>query len=213
MNAKVAQHGVRLPAAKELDGVFVDSSAEESGCSTRPQGTGGEELPVYASVAKEVLSRVLEGIADVCVFDTIPTAVGRMRVEMTEDGSSWSRSPAVEARGDPAKSLGRAEKGIGGGAVAHLLTPDGVLLISESQGGIGNAGDKVRIIQRCCRGVVDHVAGGEVDVLELEWLAAGALSSGLKVFRGTKQPEEGDNDEVDGVFVEGAMDWVFCVKV
>ena len=75
LDAQVAQHGVRLPAAKELDSVFVDASTEESSGPTRPQGTGGEELPVYASVAKQVLGGVLEGIADVCVFDTVPMAV------------------------------------------------------------------------------------------------------------------------------------------
>ena len=96
--------------------------------------------------------------------------------------------------------------------MADLFTPDGILLISKSQSGIGNARDEGRIIQRCRRGVVDHVTGGEMDVLELEGLTPGALSGRFKVLCGTKQPEEGDNDEVDGVFVEGAMDWVFCVK-
>ena len=109
LNAQVAKHGIRLPAAKELDGILVDTGTKESCGSTRPQGPGGEELPVDASVTKEVLGRVLEGIADVRVLHTVPTAVRRVRVEVTEDGSRWGSAPAMEARGDPAKSLGRAE--------------------------------------------------------------------------------------------------------
>ena len=43
-------------------------------------------------------------------------------------------------------------------------------------------------------------------------MTAGALSRWLKVLCGTKQPEEGDNDEVNGVLVEGAMDGVVGVE-
>ena len=75
LDAQVAKHGIRLPAAKELNGILVDPSTEKGGGTTRSQGTGGEEPPVYAGVAKEVPSRVLEGIADVRVLHTVPTAV------------------------------------------------------------------------------------------------------------------------------------------
>ena len=60
--------------------------------------------------------------------------------------------------------------------------------------------------------MVDHVTSGEMDVLEFKGLAPGALSCWLKVFCRAKQPEEGDNDEVNGVLVEGAMDRVLCVQ-
>ena len=55
-DAEVPQHGIRLPAAEELDlgGIFVDPSTEESTGSTRPQGPGREELLVYASVTKRL---------------------------------------------------------------------------------------------------------------------------------------------------------------
>ena len=39
LNLQVAEHGVGFPAAKELDGVFVDPSTEEGG------GTTGAEQP------------------------------------------------------------------------------------------------------------------------------------------------------------------------
>ena len=39
LNPQVAEHGVRFPASKELDGVFVDPSTEEGG------GTAGAERP------------------------------------------------------------------------------------------------------------------------------------------------------------------------
>ena len=40
LDAKVAEHGVGLPAAQELDGVRVDPGAEEGGGSARPEGAG-----------------------------------------------------------------------------------------------------------------------------------------------------------------------------
>ena len=108
---------------------------------------------------------MLEGVADVRVLHTVPTAVGRMRVEVAEDGSRRSGAPLLEARGNPAKGFGRAEERVRGGPVADLLTPDGILLVSEGQSGIGDARDERRIIQRCRRGVVDHVPSGEMDML------------------------------------------------
>ena len=42
MDAEVVEHGIRLPAAKQLDGVGVYVGAEESGGAARPQGAGGD---------------------------------------------------------------------------------------------------------------------------------------------------------------------------
>ena len=44
MDPKVAQHGVRLPAAQELDGVGVDIGAKKGRGSARAQGVGGDGL-------------------------------------------------------------------------------------------------------------------------------------------------------------------------
>ena len=38
LDAKVAEHGIRLPSAEELDGVFVDASAQQRSGAARAQG-------------------------------------------------------------------------------------------------------------------------------------------------------------------------------
>ena len=47
---------------------------------------------------------------------------------------------------------------------------------------------------------------------KFEGLTSGIWGRGLGVLRGAKEPEEGDNDEVDAVFVEGSMDGVCGVQ-
>ena len=48
LNAEVAEHGVRFPAAEELDGVRIDAGAEEGGGPTWSERAGADQLGVDA---------------------------------------------------------------------------------------------------------------------------------------------------------------------
>ena len=69
----------------------------------------------------------------------------------------------------------------------------------------------MHVIQRRVRSLVDLAVSCEGDVAETEGLGA-AFASALEVLRRSEEPEEGNNGEVDGVFVGLAMDGVFSVE-
>ena len=67
-------------------------------------------------------------------------------------------------------------------------------------------------MQRCCRCGVDLSVDGKGDVAEVEGLGASFGRGRVEVLSGSQEPEEGDNDEVDGVGIEHAIDWVVEVQ-
>ena len=123
-----------------------------------------------------------KGIGDVLGLNTVPTGVVRVPVVVTVDGRVRSGSPEAETAGDASKRLRRAEERVRSGAMAHLFTSHSILLVGKFQGGVGNPGDEGSVIQRSCGSVVDHVANGEVDVVQFEGLTAGASGGWRKVF-------------------------------
>jgi hypothetical protein len=64
LDAKVAQHGIGFPAAKEHDGVLVDIGAEQSGCSARAEGAGADELGVDAGASVACVGSMAQGVGD-----------------------------------------------------------------------------------------------------------------------------------------------------
>ena len=75
LDAKVAEHGVRHPAAKELDVVAVDSGAQKGGGASRAQRFGGEQGRVDAGDVFGVCGGVAKGVGDVFRPDVVPFAV------------------------------------------------------------------------------------------------------------------------------------------
>ena len=148
-----------------------------------------------------------KGIGDVFGLNTAPTGVIWVPVAVTEDRSVRSGSPEAEAPGNARKRFRWAEERVRCGAMAHLLTPHSILLVGKFQGRVSDPGDKGSIIQRSCGSVVDHVTNGEVDVAQFKGLTVGAGGGRREVFRGPQKPEEGNNDEVNAVFIEGSVRW------
>ena len=69
LDPEVAEHGVRFPTAKELDGILVNVGAEESSCSPRSETAGGEEEVVNTFEGREVRRAVAETPGNPLAFD------------------------------------------------------------------------------------------------------------------------------------------------
>ena len=118
----------------------------------------------------------------------------------------------MKVPGKAEEGLAGAEEGIGSGGVAYGFTTNSVLLVTEAESGLCQPLQAGRVIQRRVGGTVDFAVDGKVDVTEAEGLGASSRGGGVKVFGGTKKPEEGDNDEVNGVGVELAIHMVGGVE-
>lgn len=93
--------------------------------------------------------------------------------------------------------------------MADLFAFDGILLVGKREGrvrdGLGESvlvDGTVFVMQRCVEGGVDAVVDGELHVAETEGLAAAFSVWGEEVFCWAKEPEECNDDEVDGVGLE-----------
>lgn len=83
-------------------------------------------------------------------------------------------------------------------------------MVGERESGSGHIVD-VHVIQRGVSGGDDLVADVEGDVAEAESLRSfGVL--GIRVFRGTKEPEEGDDGEVNDMLVGLAVEGIHGVE-
>ena len=96
--------------------------------------------------------------------------------------------------------------------MANLLATDSVLLVVERECRSREGVDIAQVIQRTGGGVDYATIGVEGDVAEAEGLRACLGSVGLQVFGRAEQPEEGGDDEVDGMGVEGAVDAMGSVE-
>ena len=210
LNAKVSEHCITFPAAEETDGIGVDVGTEEGGGSTRTEGPGREEEGIDASGVGEISSTVAEGVGDMLGLDGVPASVERVEV-LVKRRVGRSIGP-LEALGDPAESFDWAEERMGVGTVAHLFPADSILLVSEGQRGHGDGVESFVVIQRSCRAGVGAAMDGEGDVAEEEGLGPGIRIGGFQVLGGPEEPVEGDNDEVDGVSVEGSIGRVVEVE-
>jgi hypothetical protein len=70
----------------------------------------------------------------------------------------------------------------------------------------------VLVMQRCSDGIVHSPIHGELDVLQLEGLAASFGCFWVEVFSRPEEPVEGHNTEEDDVHVEGAILGVLDVE-
>jgi hypothetical protein len=101
-----------------------------------------------------------------------------------------------------------------------LLAFDSILLVRKREAGTVEARDElvfrergsVFVMQRSVEGGVDLSMDYEGDITETKGLASGFSGSGVKVFGRAEQPEEGEDDELDGVLLKVPEDWVIDVK-
>ena len=111
----------------------------------------------------------------------------------------------MQALGNAAQGLGRAKEGVVIGTVAYLFAFHCVLLVGELEAALADVRDDVRVIQRRGWGPVDGVVNGEVDVSVLEGLGASLGHSRQGALGWSQEPEEGDDDEIDDVSIEGSI--------
>jgi len=117
--------------------------------------------------------------------------------------------------GEAAEGFGAAEEGAGRLAVPDLLSFVSALLAREFEAGVVDTSEAVLVMQRRVESRVGGGAYAEVDVAEAKRRGAAGVGVGgtwSAVFSGAEEPEEGDNDEVDGVSIEGPEDSVISVE-
>ena len=83
LDPKIAQHGVGLPAAQELDGVRIDVGAKEGRGAARAQGAGRDCLRRDAGNILHGSGSVLKGVLDVFGGDA-PDLAGGAVIELVE---------------------------------------------------------------------------------------------------------------------------------
>lgn len=76
LNSEVAEHGVRAPSPKELDGVGVDPSTEQCRGPTWSERPGRDQGRVDAGVVLHLEGRMAESIGDEAGRHVVPLAVG-----------------------------------------------------------------------------------------------------------------------------------------
>jgi hypothetical protein len=91
-----------------------------------------------------------------------------------------------------------------------LFAFDSILLVRKREAGTFEASDElvfgesqsVFVMQRSVEGDIDSSLYREGNVAETKGLAAGFSCGGVEVLSGPEQPEEGKDDELDGVLLE-----------
>jgi hypothetical protein len=101
-----------------------------------------------------------------------------------------------------------------------LLAFDSILLVREHEAGTFEARDELVfgegkstfVMQRSVEGDIDSSMYREGDIAETKGLAAGFSCGGVEVFSRPEQPEEGQDNELDGVLLEVPKDQVINVR-
>ena len=99
--------------------------------------------------------------------------------------------------------------------MADLFTTDGVLLVSERE---VCRGDRVHVIQRHLRGIVELAIDVEIDVLQSKGFGPRAAALVIvscgepTVFGWSHKPVESHDAEFDDVGVECPVNWMFGVE-
>jgi hypothetical protein len=208
LNAKVAKHGVGLPASEELDGVLVHAGAEEGSGAAGAEATRTEQPRGDPGGGLHGGSCVAESVGDDGGLEEAKCAVAG---EVGADRGVARSVDGAEATGEASEGLAGAEARIVGGLVADLFAPDTILLVSERQ---NSAFDEFvrHFIQRRVRGAELFSVGSEADIAQAEGLGARGRGAAVGAFGGTWEPEEGDDDEVDGDAVDRAFGGVSGVE-
>ena len=101
-----------------------------------------------------------------------------------------------EAAGNTSQGADRAEVDVVDAALGDLFPADAVLLVSEGQAGMCQAGG-FDVIQEQVGGGIDPVVSSELDITEAERCGLAVFFS-MEVFTRAEEPVEGNYDEVQG---------------
>ena len=119
---------------------------------------------------------------------------------------------ALEVACDAAQCFGGTVERVRVGTMAHSFATNGILLVREGQTRMRDAVESSLVIQRCRGRHVDRPPNGEADVAKAEGLGASFGGVAVEAFAWSQEPMECDDDEVDDMFVECAMDRVIGVE-
>ena len=197
LDTEVTQHGVRLPAAQELDGIRVNAGTQQCSGPTRPQGPGGDQRRVNTGLVLDLKGGVAESVGDEARRHIIPVSI--VRAHMVVERCLGGSVVLLQVVCKPPSGLARAVERIICSGMTHFLTPNAVLLVREFQSRVMDLEDGL-VIQRCGRSRVDLAMDVEVEVTESEGLRP-TVFQGVGVFGWAQQPEESQDDEVDDRFV------------
>ena len=153
---------------------------------------------------------VPQGIGNKGGFDGVPPLL--VEVEMHEERGVEGCLVDSEMSDKVGETFARTEEWVRCGGVANLFPTGGILLVVESESGMGDATRIHQVIQRTVHSRVDLATNGEANILETEGLGTGIRRVGIQVFSGAQQPEEGRSDEIDGGFVELSLTSMSSVK-
>ena len=115
-----------------------------------------------------------------------------------------------EAADEASEGFAGAKASISCRAMRDLFAADAVLLIGEGEHHTGDTSD-VLVVQGERSGGVVATVDGEGDIADAVGPGA-ATFSGLAVFAGAHEPEEGDHEEVGDGVLSFTMDGVFEVE-
>jgi hypothetical protein len=130
LDAEVTEHRIRFPASEELDPGRVSVGAHQGCSTTRAEGAGAEQSPVYAGRPLEILGTVTETVGDVGAGDDAGFLGGIVV------GVEWScgRSVVVpQVLSEPKECFRGAHDRVGVRTLGDLFATDAVLLVSECQ--------------------------------------------------------------------------------
>ena len=130
LDMKVMEHRVRLPAAKELDGVLIHASAEEGSGATRAERPSQDEGRVNAGGLLEEAGGVSEGVADVGGLGVDPLRRGGVVVFM--NFLVRCHAGLFETQGDATECFCQAEHWVVCGLVADARSPLTAFFWSEN---------------------------------------------------------------------------------
>jgi hypothetical protein len=126
---EVPEHGIRLPATQELDGVGVDIGTEEGGGAARAQGASRDRVWGDPSFVLNLGSSMTKGVGDVARGDGVPVPAFARTVVV--ERSVGRGVDFLEVHADAGERFARAEEGIIGSGMTDLLPLDAVLLVIE----------------------------------------------------------------------------------
>jgi len=193
LDAEVDEHGIGFPAAEQFDGVLVDVGAEQRGGAARAEAAGAEQGRINASDVAKIGGTGAKGGGHEVVADVVPGVVVVIGVQ--RGLGRGAMEPLMG--GDAGESADRAQERVGGRALCDLFAADAVLLVSEGQAGMGQAG-RFDVIQERVGSGVDRVISSELDVTTEAERCGLAVFAPMKVFTRAEEPVESHDDEVQG---------------
>ena len=192
LDAEVDKHSVGFPAAEQFDGVLVDVGAEQRGGAARAEAACAEQGGINASDVAKFGRTGAKGGGHEGVADVVPGVV--VVVGVQRGVGRGIMEPLMG--GDAGESTDRAQERVGGRALCDLFAPNAVLLVSEGQAGMCQAGG-FDVIQEQVGGGIDPVVSSELDITEAERCGLAVFFS-MEVFTRAEEPVEGNYDEVQG---------------